>query len=52
MLDEMSLPCCSPRSPGQISSQPKVWNWWGLVTYYTMFVIDQDSRRVQVLGTR
>jgi transposase InsO family protein len=29
----------------------EVWTWRGLVTYYTVFVIDPASRRVQVLGS-
>jgi transposase InsO family protein len=29
----------------------EVWTWRGLVTFYTAFVIDLGSRRVQVLGT-
>ena len=28
----------------------EVWTWRGLVTYYTVFVIDLASRRVQLLG--
>lgn len=28
----------------------EVWTWQGLVTYYTVFVIDLASRRVQILG--
>jgi hypothetical protein len=28
-----------------------VWTWRGLVTYYTAFVIDLASRRVQILGS-
>jgi transposase InsO family protein len=28
----------------------EVWTWRGLVTYYTVFVIDLASRRVHVLG--
>jgi transposase InsO family protein len=28
-----------------------VWTWRGLVTYYTVFVIDLASRRVDVLGS-
>jgi hypothetical protein len=27
-----------------------VWTWRGLFTFYTVFVIDLASRRVQVLG--
>ena len=27
------------------------WTWQGLITYYTMFVIDLASRRVQILGS-
>ena len=29
----------------------EVWTWQGLVTYYTLFVIDLASRRVQILGS-
>ena len=29
----------------------EVWTWRGLVTYYTVFVIDLASRRVHVLGS-
>jgi HTH-like domain len=29
----------------------QVWTWQGLVTYYTVFVIDLASRRVQILGS-
>jgi putative transposase len=29
----------------------EVWAWRGLVTYYTLFVIDLASRRVQVIGS-
>ena len=29
----------------------EVWPWRGLVTYYTVFVIDLASRRVQILGS-
>jgi hypothetical protein len=28
-----------------------VWTWHGLVTYYTVFVIDLASRRVHILGS-
>jgi hypothetical protein len=28
-----------------------VWTWHGLVTYYTVFIIDLASRRVQILGS-
>jgi putative transposase len=28
-----------------------VWTWRGLVTYYTVFVIDLASRRVQIVGS-
>ena len=28
-----------------------MWTWRGLVTYYTVFVIDLASRRVQILGS-
>jgi transposase InsO family protein len=29
----------------------EVWTWHGLVTYYTVFVLDLASRRVHVLGS-
>ena len=29
----------------------EVWTWRGLVTYYTVFVIDLAARRVQILGS-
>ena len=29
----------------------EVWTWRGLVTFYTVFVIDLASRRVQILGS-
>jgi len=29
----------------------EVWTWQGLVTYYTVFVIDLASRRVEILGS-
>jgi transposase InsO family protein len=29
----------------------EVWTWRGLVTYYTVFVIDLTSRRVRMLGS-
>jgi putative transposase len=29
----------------------EVWTWRGLVTYYTVFVIDLGSRRVQIMGS-
>jgi transposase InsO family protein len=29
----------------------EVWTWRGLVTYYTVFIIDLASRRVQILGS-
>ena len=29
----------------------EVWTWQGLVTYYTVFMIDLASRRVQILGS-
>ena len=29
----------------------EVWTWRGLVTFYTVFIIDLATRRVQVLGT-
>jgi hypothetical protein len=28
-----------------------VWTWRGLVTFYTVLVIDLASRRVQILGS-
>ena len=28
----------------------EVWTWRGLITYYTVFVIDLSSRRVRILG--
>jgi hypothetical protein len=28
-----------------------VWTWRGLVTYYTLFVIDLASRRVDIVGS-
>jgi len=28
-----------------------VWTWRGLITFYTVFVIDLSSRRVQILGS-
>ena len=28
-----------------------MWTWHGLVTFYTVFVIDLASRRVQILGS-
>jgi putative transposase len=28
-----------------------VWTWRGLVTYYTVFVLDLASRRVQIIGS-
>jgi putative transposase len=28
-----------------------VWTWRGLVTFYTVFVIDLASRRVQIVGS-
>jgi hypothetical protein len=30
----------------------EVWAWRGLVTYYTVFVIDLASRRVQIVGSK
>ena len=30
----------------------EVWTWQGLVTFYTVFVIDLASRRVRILGQR
>jgi len=32
-------------------STTEVWTWRGLVTYYTVFVIDLASRRVQIVGS-
>jgi transposase InsO family protein len=29
----------------------EVWTWRGLVTYYTVFVIDLASRRVDIVGS-
>jgi hypothetical protein len=29
----------------------EVWTWRGLVTYYTVFVIDLASRYVQIVGS-
>jgi transposase InsO family protein len=29
----------------------EVWTWRGLVTYYSVFVIDLASRRVQIVGS-
>jgi transposase InsO family protein len=29
----------------------EVWTWCGLVTYYTLFVIDLASRRVHIVGS-
>jgi transposase InsO family protein len=29
----------------------EVWTWHGLVTYYTVFVIDLASRRIEILGS-
>lgn len=29
----------------------EVWTWRGLITYYTVFVIDLASRRVQIVGS-
>ena len=29
----------------------EVWTWRGLVTFYTVFVIDLTSRRVQIVGS-
>ena len=29
----------------------EVWTWHGLVTFYTVFVIELASRRVQILGS-
>jgi integrase-like protein len=29
----------------------EVWTWRGLVTFYTVFVIDLGSRRVQIMGS-
>jgi len=35
----------------RFSFPPEVWTWRGLVTYYTVFVIDFASRRVQIVGS-
>jgi putative transposase len=32
-------------------STTEVWSWRGLVTYYTVFVIDLASRRVHLVGS-
>ena len=32
-------------------STERVWTWRGLVTFYTVFVIDLASRRVQIVGS-
>ena len=37
--------------PARISSRPRVWTWRGLVTFYTVFVIDLASRRVHIVGS-
>jgi hypothetical protein len=37
--------------PGADLFTTEVWTWRGLVTYYTVFVIDLASRRVQILGS-
>ena len=29
----------------------EVWTWRGLVTYYTLFVIQLATRRVQIVGS-
>ena len=29
----------------------EVWTWRGLVTYYTLFVIDLASRHIQIVGS-
>ena len=29
----------------------EVWTWRGLITFYTVFVIDPASRRVQIVGS-
>jgi hypothetical protein len=29
----------------------EVWTWQGLVTFYTVFMIELASRRVQILGS-
>ena len=43
------------RAPGAIAGADffttEVWTWRGLVTYYTLFVIDVASRRVDIVGS-
>ena len=39
------------RSSGADFFTTEVWTWRGLVTYYTVFVIDLASRRVRILGS-
>ena len=39
------------RIAGADSFTTEVWTWQGLVTYYTVFMIDLASRRVQILGS-
>jgi hypothetical protein len=36
---------------GADSFSTEIWTWRGLVTYYTLFVIDLASRRVQIVGS-
>jgi putative transposase len=36
---------------GAVFFTTEVWTWQGLVTYYTVFVIDLASRRAQILGS-
>jgi hypothetical protein len=47
-------PACRPHW-GEIAAADffatEVWTWHGLVTFYTVFVIDLASRRVQILGS-
>jgi len=37
--------------PGADFFTTEVWTWRGLVTFYTVFVIDLASRRVQIVGS-
>jgi putative transposase len=39
------------RDPGADFFTTEVWTWRGLVTCYTVFVIDLASRRVQIVGS-
>src|SRR5262245_29591284 len=46
--------CVAGRCPRLIEPvlfTAEVWTWRGLVTYYTVFVIDLASRRVHILGS-